>query len=352
MQFRNSGISSRLVRLFSTLLFLSLLVPSLALAGDDDKSASSRALLSYLPADSQFAAQVDVEKLRKSKYFKRAYNMLEEQAKDDEKLAELISEDGFDIESDLSSVAIGLPVSRVSPNTGVNKGVFVMDGSFDEEKIRKLVKEEYDDLETREIGDMTAFRLDETEFGLPASNRLVITMGPESYRKKVWNLARKGGKSFEKTASDKNLLDGLETDRTLWMVNLITGSMRGPSSSAKSAAISVNLDSGLDLQVVSRVDDEAAAKEMVQRIGAMKKSAGENPMLSMFGAGPLVENLKVENNKTSVVATTSMTESELDYLVQKVQQIAASQSTLSIPSSSGGAGKPTDNDGSKQTSDD
>jgi hypothetical protein len=323
-----------------------LALPSTALA-----DSSAKAPTGYLPADSRFAAEVDVTKLSKTKYFKQAVELFEEQTKEDAKLAKFFDADsGFDLSSDLQSLAVGLPVSRVTPSQKVEKGVFVLAGSFEADKLISMVKEEYGEMETRKLEDGTQlYRAEQTEFGFPAGDRLVIAMGPKAYRASVWKTATAGAESFDEVAKKEGLLDGLDTDRSIWMVNRVSGTTRAASSNVETAGISIDLGKGIDLQVVSRLSSAASAKEMVQRMEAMKKTGADNPMLSMVGAGPLVTNLTIKHTESSVTATTSMTESELDYLVKNLRQLAASQSRLSIPSSGGKSKESKASEESKQS---
>ena len=322
---------------------------SLAPAGAAAEDSQGRDLLSYLPADSKFVAKLDVEKLRQSKYFTQAFDYLEENANDNADLQRFLSSDeGVDLRSDLESVGVALPVSRVAPNRELERGVFAMSGTFDAEQIRKLVKEEYEKLESREAHGLTIHRTEKAEFSILNKHRLVVTMGPESYRKGVWKLVAEGGKSFEDTAREKKLLEDLDTSRTLWLVNQ-PGRTEGPGSDVESAAVAVNLDAGVDLQIITRAGSEASAKEMLQQAKAMKKTGASNPMLAMFGATPLLENLELEHKKSSLLATTSMNEEQVDYLVDRIRQMASSGSQLSIPSSAETpSGSETDADESDQ----
>ena len=327
-----------------------LAIPSTAFAGD----SSAKAPTAYLPADSRFAAEVDVTKLRQTKYFKQGLELFEQQTKDNAKLSKFFNaDDGFDLSSDLHRLAVGLPVSRVTPSQKVEKGVFVLAGKFEADKVASMVEKEYGELKTRKLdGGTQLYRADETEFGFPSSDRLVIAMGPKAYRDSVWKTATAGAASFDDVAKKEGLLDGLDTDRSIWMVNRVSGSARAASSNVETAAISIELGEGIDLQVVSRLSSEASAKEMVQRMEAMKKTGADNPMVSMIGAAPLVTNLAITHDKSAVTATTSMTESELDYLVTNLRQLAASQSRLSIPSSESTSSSDKSEESSKKPSDD
>lgn len=342
-----------LVTLLGGILAAALLAPTTAAAGDD-ASPDSRDPLTYLPSESRFAAHVDVDSLRQSKYFEKGMTYLEERSGDDDAgIGQFLSDDeGFDLRSDLHTIAVGLPVSRVDASSEVERGTFVFSGDFDEQQIRKAVKEQQGELATRTHAGLDAYKVNDAEFALPTSERLIVTMGPESYRNAVWSLAADGGVSFEQTADKHGLLDGVDTSRTVWMVNRLKGAQDRTKSKVDSAGISLTIEKGLDLQVVTRMASEADAKAVVQQVEAMKKSGSENSMLMMFGAGPLVSNLAVERDGTTAVATTSMTEPELDVLVEKVRQVASSQSRMSIPSSSSSSSGDSESTDSSTTPDD
>ncbi|MFB6375441.1 MAG: hypothetical protein ABEN55_20510, partial [Bradymonadaceae bacterium] len=247
-----------------------------------------------------------------------------------------------------------LPASRVDATSQLEKGTVVLTGDFDADKIRKVVKEREGELDKRQQNGLDVYATDDGEFALPTSDRLIVTMGSKGYRNGVWKLAAEGGTSFEQTAEKHGLFDGLDTSRPIWMVNRLKGAKDRTSSKVDSAGISLGLDSGAQFQVVTRVGNEADAKAVAQQVEAIKKKGSESTMLTMFGAGPLVSNLGVERDGTTVIATTSMTEAELDVLVEKVRQLAASQSSMSIPSSgaSGGSKSQSDSSDSSKSKDD
>ena len=125
-----------------------LVLPSTATAG------GKQDLTEYLPGNSQFAAHVDVDELRKSKYFDRAVKYLEDRTDGDDTIAGLLKgSNGFDAREDLDSIAIGLPVARVSPSRKVDRAVVSVSGDFDESQVEKFLKEEYSELSTDELDE-------------------------------------------------------------------------------------------------------------------------------------------------------------------------------------------------------
>lgn len=321
-------------------------LPSLSWAADPGK------LTEVVPADSRFVGHVDVDGLEKSKYFDQAVEFIKDSPQTDEEFAAFFDGTGeIDIRSDLDTLAVGLPVARLDRAKEDQRRVFALEGDFDEEKIKGLVEENYSDVSTRKLDDeTTVYAVGEAEFAVPNSDRLVVAVGPESYRKTVWSLVQGNGTSFRDKAKSDGLLEGVDTSRAVWMLSRVSKSMRGPSSNVQTATVSLDLVGGLDLQVVSHVGSESNAKSMMKRLEAMKKSGANNPMLGMFGATPLIENLEIDRDNTTVTADTSMTESELDTLISKVKQYASSQSQFSLPSD--GAESPTEEKTNESKSDD
>jgi hypothetical protein len=320
-------------------------------AAENDADSDARDPITYLPSDSRFASNVDIEKFRDSKYFDQAIEYLENRSKtqQESRIADFLTgENGFDIRSDLSSLTVGLPVSQVQTPQEADTGTFVLSGNFEPDQIRELIRNERDDVGTRNHAGLELLRIDDAEIGFPADNRLVVTTGKESYRNKVWKLATEGGKSFADSGEERGMFAGVDRSKTLWMVNYLKGTSGRGDSKVDSAGVSVDVANGLELEIVSHVADEGHAETVSKQIETMKSSAAESPMISMLGATPLIKNLSVDRDKTTVVASTSMNETELDALVASLRQMAASQSQMSIPTS-GGAKKPSN---SGQSTDD
>jgi hypothetical protein len=312
-----------------------LAVPSVS-AAEDGADSDTRESITYLPANSRFASYVDVGKFRNSKYFDQALAYLEDRSANqtDTRIADFLTgKNGFDIRSDLSSLTVGLPVSRVQTPREADTGTFVLSGDFDPDQIRELIRKERDDVGTRSHAGLELLRVDKAEVGFPADNRLVVTTGKESYRNKVWKLATEGGKSFADSGESRGMFDGVDRTKTLWMVNYLKGTSGRADSKVDSAGVSLDVDKGLELEIVSHVADKEHAETVSSQIETMKSSAAESPMISMLGAAPLITNLSVDREETTIVASTSMNESELDALVASLRQMAASQSQMSIPSS-------------------
>jgi len=298
------------------------------------RAAQADQLLEYLPHDSRFAGHVDVEALRGTKYLDRAVEFIEKRAKRDPAVPEVLGDAGaFDLRSDLDGFAVALPVSRISPGRSVDRAAVAFDTEFDESRLRALLEKRAVELSVRERDDGTkVYESGDRAFAVPSSDRLVVALGPSEYRKEVLELIGSDGATFADSARDEGLLDGVDRSRPVWMVNRIDR----PGSSAETAAVAVELSGGIDLQVALRSNSESSAKSIVKRAEAMKKSRLRTAQLSMFGAAPLLENLAIEREGRMVKATTSMTDSELDYLVQRLREVSEGRSKLSIPAAEGG----------------
>ncbi len=346
---------SALLAVGLTFAFALVLAPSLASAADGD-AGDAREPLAYLPGDSRFASHVDVEKLRTSKYFDQVVEYLEgrsgEEGSRGARLAGFLTgENGFDIESDLETIAVGLPVSRFKSPSTVEHGTFVLAGDFEPDTIRSLIREERDDVQSREQAGLELLQTERAEIGFPSSNRLIVAMGPTSYRDGVWKLAAEGGTSFADTGQKQGLFEGIDRSRMVWMVNHLVDEAEQSDPKVDSAGVSIEIDTGIDLQIVSHITDEAHAENIVEQVEEMKKSGGENPMVAMLGAGPLVDNLAVERDGLTVELTTSMNEAELDALVASLRQMVESQSRMSMPSSGAGGDGESSGQSSGEASD-
>lgn len=344
-----------------TIASLACAVCAALVAPNSANAESDRSPTDLLPGASKVAVQLDVERLKKSKYFDRALEFLKSRMRQRDNYSKFFdSENGYHIGKDVARVAVGVPKGRINARSPeLDRGVLVVDGNFSEEKTIELVEQGDVEVESRTLGDdLEIHEVEGTEFTVRSGGRLVVVTGPESYRQTAWETVRGKSASFASVSKRENLLQHVDTDRTLWVVNRAGGTTKG-GKSIRSTTVGFDLDDGAELQLVSQADTKSGAKSIAEQIAALKKTGGENTMVQMFGAGPLVENLSWERRETAVVATTSMTAKELDTLVQMVKQsVQASQTSMPSGEKTGsgasedGAGSDSDTDGKASEADD
>jgi hypothetical protein len=287
---------------------------------------SSEKLTRYLPSTSQMVAGLNVTKLSKSKYYKEALKWVDANASDEQAM-KFIEEADLDLSTDIDAVAISMPKTSVDSSAPTRTFTMAMSGSFDNEKLLTALKKGAKLKEVKKKKTVV-YATDDLEIGFPAKGVVWVTSGPDKYRSQAFEAMSSQKKSVRADKLFKDLMSDVDTSRGFWLVG-DTSKMKTPQSAQspqpQSIGLSIDITKGLDLSVFAEMPSKDDAKKAVGQVEAIKQQNGQAAMLSLFGAAPLVANLKAKQDGTKLRASTNMTASEFDILVQRVRQMVKTQ---------------------------
>lgn len=297
--------------------------PAVAAAQSADK------LTRYLPQQSQLVVGLNIEKLRKSKYYKEALTWARKGSNGGAFLDVLENDAQIDLSKDLSSVAVSIPDTKVDKSGQQKNFTVAVSGSFDKAKLMAAIKKKDGSIKETKKGKTTIYSTGEVQFAFPKDGVLWLSAGPDSYRQSAWKAVGSSKHSVRSNKVFKRLLGKVNTSRGFWMLGdtsqLDTKKMKADTPQPKSIALSMDIDNGLDLSMLAELPSEDDAKSAVKQVEQLKQQGGQAAMLSILGAAPLVSNLKAKQKGVDLHATTSMTASEFDAMVQRLKQLAQSQ---------------------------
>ena len=331
-----------------TLTFLGLfaLVANPAAAETPDSKAAGSAkhdLFSYLPSDSSSLAVIDVDAVRNSPYFDKATDYLESQGQV-QGLTKLLESDTKAIEDQsVERVAVGFPAADA--RTAPERSTAILSGTFSKSSMKTLFTSEVDGFSAVDVGDaLVAYKKGDTVAVLLDDSHLLLVTGPSTYRDRALNTAKGKVKSFADGSQPTAILEHLDTSMGIWMVNASSSLPKAASEGIVELGLALGVRDDLEIQAVFRSNSDDAAKKLEGQLSKASSEHAKNPMVEMLGIGPLLSNLKQSRKGTIVVATTSMTSSEVDALIERLEQVigqmkgGSGSSTLPIPQgSSGGA---------------
>jgi hypothetical protein len=287
---------------------------------------SSEKLTRYLPTSSQMVVGLNISKLSKSKYYKEALVWMRANASE-EQVMKVLEDAKLDLSKDLDAIALSVPDTQ--PNKSQPERIFtaVVSGSFENKKLLAALKKGSDIKEGKK-GKATIYSSADFEFGFPADGVLWVTAGPDTYKSQAFEAMLDKKKSIGADKLFKRLIADVNTSHGFWMVgdtSKISAQQAAGSPQPKSIGLSMDVTKGLDVNLFADLPSEDDAKSAVSQVEALKTQGGQTAMLSMFGAGPLVANLKTKQDGTKLRASTTMTTDEFDILIQRVTQLAKSQ---------------------------
>ncbi|GEM_PF-6609846 len=327
-------LTSRRLMAFACFTLLAL-VATPVLGADSSSKADAPSytkLFKYLPTDSSSLAVIDVKAVRASPYFDRATDYL--QSKGQVKgLTKLLQSDKEAIDDQsVDRVAVGFPAA--TGRSAPERSTAVLAGTFNESSLKSIFESEVEGFKSVELdGGLSGFKKENTVAVLLDEKHLLLITGPESYRSRALNTARGKAKSLADGALPTSILKELDTSRGIWMVN----SSRSVPGAAEQGIVEIGLALGvaddLEIQAVTRSKSEESAKELEGQLSSARSSNADNPMVKMLGIGPLLKNLEHRRTGAINVATTSMTSTEVDTLIKRLEEMMGGSGSkpLQIP---------------------
>ncbi|QDG54650.1 hypothetical protein FIV42_29085 [Persicimonas caeni] len=283
----------------------------------------------YLPSSSQLVVGLNVSKLSQSKYYKEALAWARANSGSDQEFLEVLEKDAkLDLTKDLDAIALSVPDTQVDSSKPQRNFTVAVSGSFDNDKLLAAIKKENKELKSTKKGKATVYSSGEFEFTFPKKGVLWVTAGPDAYRKGAFKALGGGKHSVQANKVFKKLMGEVNTSQGFWMMgdtSTMQTQQTAGSPQPKSIAVSADIAKGLALELLADMPSEADAKSAVEQMKALKQQGGQAAMLSILGAGPLVANLTTKQDGTKLRATTTMTATEFDTMVQRIKQLAQSQ---------------------------
>ncbi len=96
-------------------------------------------------------------------------------------------------------------------------------------------------------------------------------------------------------------------------------------------ALSVDLKDEVQIALLLDLPTEDDAEKMAKDVDELRREFGGNPLVSMFGAKPLIDNLSLRQNGKEFSMRTSMTNDETIRLVTQLYSLTQSSQDLSRP---------------------
>ncbi|GEM_PF-5759972 len=299
---------------FLALFIVTLLLPAQVFA------ANGEALLKYAPENSKVVFGVDVAKIKGTKLFKKGIAYLKKNAPAKSALAFALNNGVINIEKNVKSVLVaskapkGMNPNNISPKDSV----IIIDGKFDLKKITALLSRKNKKV-TSVISPsgFTILKFDKMELGLLSESTLILASNKNAAL--VWKTAEGKSASVETAKGIKGILANTNLKQGVWAIAALKGSPK-----LKGTSISASLKSGLAVIAKTMMTKPEYATEAKADLEQMVKSQGG--MAKMFGAGELVDNLKVKiEKKNTVRIQTRISNAAVSKLLVQLESMAKAQ---------------------------
>ena len=282
--------------------------------------ATSDTLLKHAPADSQILIGMDVPKVKSSVVFQEVLKLVRAQAGSSPVVQFVLDEDGLDLENDVDSALLAFDRAPVDPqNPQAPDSVVVVTGKFNQAEVEAAAAEKFGKLSAKKVGELEVKASSEIALAFIDQKTLVVA-GTDAFAEKAWTAANNPKKSAAANKDVKALMSLANTKLGLWLTMVTKGLAQPGAPPMDGAAMSGNLAKGVAVAVYTQFGKSDDAKAALAQFEQLKKQSGSDPMLAMFGAKPLIDNLEAKVEKERVLAmTTSMNDAQLRMMIERVK---------------------------------
>lgn len=349
----------RIVRRVVAVAFLVTIIvfSSTALANQD--------LMEELPESHDTVIAVDFDELRGSPLYEQVFEILANHESAGYMVGRLRDDFSIDIKTDLDALVITSDSPPLSKSMLDQPGGAIEDAATrDSEGALVIIRGDIDPdalfAEAAESSDeeldpeAKQIRLDGLELARLSDRTMAIAVGTEDYLDETRQLIE-SDRSGPGAVYDR-AVDQLGASQGLYM--MIEPSIANPDQMreemgalATFAALTVDLKQQVQLASLVSLEDSDAAAQMVEEVDGMRQEAGNNPMMSIFGLAPLLENMSVQQDSADIYIRTSMSNDEAGLLVRQIGGIMSSRQDLQKPLEGRGMESDDSGDDESQPSD-
>ncbi len=281
---------------------------------------SARELTQHLPHSTGLVIGVNAREARNTTLYQQGLAMLRQAPEAANLMTTLQDQLAIDLERDVDAVALGLQLSAATKAKvrGDEPFVAVLSGRFD----RAALDARHPAASRRAVNKLSVIPHDAADAALLNDTTLVLVGGKQSFRDSAWASLSGKGKSLPKNAAIQGLFKQVDTTKAVWGVANLKN-IPAIKDKPKVNALTFDLDASAGLGLRSRMTlkDEADASAALAQMEQRRQDAGL--MAAMVGAGPLVRNLSIAQDKAQLRMASAMTEPELRTLLQRLASMRA-----------------------------
>lgn len=204
----------------------------------------------------------------------------------------------------------------------------VWSASLDFKQLLENSKQHNIELKEARRGTQKTYVTKDFELALLAGGLVWVSAGEKAYRDASWEVVANNKPSAKSNKHLAGLVDSIDTSRGLWVVGdaaLFAENAAMDSPPTGGFALSADIDAGLVAELLLDMSGSDEAKSVVKELEEAIEEAQNRAMMSILGFKPLLANLEMRRSGARVSMESTMTESEVDTMIQSVDQLIQSQ---------------------------
>lgn len=285
---------------FTLLLLVSVfLYAAPALAGSGD-------LIKYAPKSTKLVMGANLDALKPSPLYRDMLTMIKGRPAFADFLAFLETEAGINIDRDVDGVTVAMPEVSMTPAqaNAQDTMTLVVRGKFDRKRILEAINKKFPGHAVTGEGPTARHTLGTVTLAFANDKDLVMSVGDLEFQTKTWTALANSKESASSNKDITTMASKLNLNRGMWLIG-VTGQLPQNGPKMNIAGMTVDLVSGLKVDLIGTMNSKEDVKKSLEDFELLKKEA-TNPMVTMMGAAPLIQNLKTGSKGQDVTMTTSM----------------------------------------------
>jgi hypothetical protein len=305
------------------LVFVSLwAAPAFAGSGD---------LIKYTPKSTKLVMGANLDALKPSPLYREMLALVKGRPAFAEFLSFLEVEAGINIEKDVQGVAVAMPEVSMNPAqaNAQDTMTLVVSGKFDRKRLLEAVDKKFPGHPITGEGPTARHTLGTVTLAFASDKELVMTVGDQDFQDKTWNALANKKESASSNKDITTMAGKLNLTRGMWLIG-VTGHLPQNGPKMNVAGMTVDLASGLKIDLIGTMNGKEDVKKSLADFEMLKKEA-TNPMVTMMGAAPLIQNLKTGSKGLDVTMTTQMNAAQFQNMMGMLMTTLAAGSKPIAP---------------------
>ena len=289
----------RLRPLFTALLMVAALSARPALAGNGKDQ------LKAVPKDFAGVLVVNLEQLNRAPLFQDIFKMMSANPEAQKSLAETREKLGMDPMAAIKTLVVAIP-------KGIQgEGLVLATSAAAASKIEAAAREAGMKGKETFLG-ATVLKSDNGEaLGLAGDQ---IYAGRLNLVKDALSTVKGKGGSLEKNAAVARLVGSAPQSKDIWFAAQVTGQKQGELQHVKSARGGIDLEKGVDVQVVVTMDSAAEATKMVTQAKTGLEQAKAQPQAKMMGLDAIAAKMDIKAKGADIELHLPLDEADVNKL--------------------------------------
>lgn len=285
------------------------------------QAGDGQSLLSHVPKDSMVVVSINVERVKDAPFYQMAMEQMMTDPEVQEMVTKLKDSANLDVQKDIKTFLLSVPADVTSSENFI----FFAEGSFDEAKIVDALKSEGADLkEVKHAG--TTYQEIDGEGGLAFVDGVAM-MGTQKMVKKALSAKAGKGDSVKKHAAISKAMGDLDTSRDLWVAFEFNDELKAMMGNdptiadLKTLAASLDIKSGLELNVVLTMGSADSASEIGQMAQMQLKEFTKAPEMAQMGLDVALIKSTVSVDANKIQVSLKLNEAEFQSFVASMMSL-------------------------------